>query len=124
MKILVVDDSPTMRRIVVGQLKQTGYSDIAEAEDGVQALQMLEADPFDLLLTDWNMPHMNGLELIVEVRQREALKELPIVVVTTRNSKGDIVAAMREGANNFIVKPFSPKILAEKINKVLQAQQS
>ena len=124
MKILVTDDSPTMRRIVVNQLKQTGYSDIVEAEDGAQALQKLETDSYDFLLTDWNMPHMSGLELIREVRQRDALKTLPIMVVTTRNSKGDIVTAMREGANNYVVKPFGPQVLAEKINKVIQAQEN
>ena len=121
MKILVADDSATMRRIVVNQLKQSGFSDVSEAEDGADALQKLKRDHFDLLLTDWNMPNMDGLQLIREVRQQEEFKSLPIVVVTTRNAKVDIITALKEGANNYVIKPFGPKTLKEKIAKVVLA---
>ena len=114
-KILVVDDSPSMRNIITGQLKQAGFSDIDQAEDGVQALEKLEAEVFDMILTDWNMPHMDGLELVRAIRSHEYLQHLPILVVTTRNTKNDVVAAIKEGANNYVVKPFGPEILKAKI---------
>lgn len=121
MTLMVVDDSPTMRRIIVGQLNQAGFTDIREAEDGVEALEELEKAPVDLLLTDWNMPNMDGLTLVKEIRSREALKHVPILVVTTRNAKEDVVVAVKAGANNFVVKPFGPSTLFEKIQKVMQA---
>ncbi len=124
MKVLVVDDSPTMRRIVVQMLKRLGYGDISEADHGKDALDRLQAEgDFDLMLTDWNMPVMNGLELVQAVRSDEQLSSLPIVMVTTRNMKQDIVAAMRAGVNNYATKPFDPKTIKEKIDKVLNAIQ-
>ena len=120
MKMLVVDDSPTMRRIVVQMLKRIGYSHILEANDGREALELLKAEgDFDMLLTDWNMPIMSGLELTQAVRSDETLSKLPILMVTTRNMKQDIVAAMRAGVNNYVTKPFDPKTIKEKIDKVL-----
>ena len=120
MKMLVVDDSPTMRRIVVQMLKRIGYSHILEANDGREALERLKAEgDFDMLLTDWNMPVMSGMELTQAVRGDETLSKLPILMVTTRNMKQDIVAAMRAGVNNYVTKPFDPKTIKEKIDKVL-----
>ena len=122
MKVLVVDDSPTMRRIVVQMLKRLGYGDISEANDGKEALGMLQGGSgFELLLTDWNMPVMNGLELVQAVRSDDQLSSIPILMVTTRNMKQDIVAAMRAGVNNYVTKPFDPKTIKEKIDKVLAA---
>jgi|TARA_B110000495_G_C23006925_1_gene594971 two-component system chemotaxis response regulator CheY len=101
MKVLVVDDSPTMRRIVGQMLKRLGYSDITEAGHGKDALERMQAaGDFELLLTDWNMPIMNGLELVEIVRADPQFEGLPILMVTTRNMKQDIVAAMRAGVNN------------------------
>ena len=121
MKVLVVDDSPTMRRIVVQMIKRLGYGDISEANDGKEALDLLQRGEFELLLTDWNMPIMSGLELVQAVRADEQLSSLPILMVTTRNMKQDIVAAMRAGVNNYVTKPFDPKTIKEKIDKVLAA---
>ncbi|MFT5086037.1 MAG: two-component system chemotaxis response regulator CheY [Candidatus Latescibacterota bacterium] len=124
MKVLVVDDSPTMRRIVVQMLKRLGYSDITEADHGKDALERMQAEgDFELLLTDWNMPIMNGLELVKIVRADPQFEGLPILMVTTRNMKQDIVAAMRAGVNNYVTKPFDPKTIKEKIDKVLNAVQ-
>ena len=122
MKVLVVDDSPTMRRIVVQMLKRLGYSKIVEADHGKDALNRLLTDgDFELLLTDWNMPIMNGLELVQAVRSNPKISNIPILMVTTRNMKQDIVAAMRAGVNNYVTKPFDPKTIKEKIDKVLSA---
>ena len=122
MKVLVVDDSPTMRRIVVQMLKRLGYGDISEANDGKEALGMLQGGSgFEQLLTDWNMPIMNGMELVQAVRSDDQLSSMPILMVTTRNMKQDIVAAMRAGVNNYVTKPFDPKTIKEKIDKVLAA---
>jgi two-component system, chemotaxis family, chemotaxis protein CheY len=119
--ILVVDDSPTMRRIIVSQLNKAGYPDVGEAEDGVHGMEELAEGGYDLVLTDWNMPNMDGLEFIRTIRSREEYKDMPILVVTTRNSKMDVIKAMKEGANNFVVKPFGPSALSDKIEKVLKA---
>ncbi len=122
MKMLVVDDSPTMRRIVVQMLKRIGYTQIIEAGDGKEALERLKAEgDFRMLLTDWNMPVMNGLELTQAVRSDAQLAKLPILMVTTRNMKQDIITAMRSGVNNYITKPFDPKTIREKIDKVMSA---
>lgn len=122
MKVLVVDDSPTMRRIVVQMLKRLGYSNIVEADHGKDALnRMLMDGDFELLLTDWNMPIMNGLELVQAVRTNPKISNIPILMVTTRNMRQDIVAAMRAGVNNYVTKPFDPKTIKEKIDKVLSA---
>lgn len=121
LRILVVDDSPTMRRIIIGQLSQAGFCDVGEAEDGLHGLEELERGDYNFVLTDWNMPNMDGLQFIQQIRSREKLKGLPILVVTTRNNKEDVVTAIKGGANNYVVKPFGPSTLSEKITKVLQA---
>ena len=118
LEILIVDGSLTMRRIIVNTLIKVGYSDIKEAEDGKDALAKLMAGKFDLLMTDWNMPNMNGLELVEAVRADANLKHIPILMVTTRNKKEDIVTAIKSGVNGYIVKPLDPKMLKAKINEI------
>jgi len=119
LKILIVDDSPTMRRILVNTVIKAGFSDVKEAEDGKDALAKLLAGNFDLLMTDWNMPNMNGLELVTAVRQEDKFKNLPILMVTTRNMKEDIVTAIKSGVNGYIVKPFDAKTLNAKIAELM-----
>ncbi len=120
MKFLVVDDSPTMRRILCNTLNEIGYDDLDEAEDGVQALTKLNRDNFDFLITDWNMPNMNGLELTKTVRSDSNLSKMPILMVTTRGMKNDVLAAMQAKVSNYVVKPFTAEILRQKIEMVLQ----
>lgn len=119
LKILIVDDSPTMRRILVNTVIKAGYSDVKEAEDGKDGLAKLMAGEYDLLMTDWNMPNMNGLELVQIVRADEKLKGIPILMVTTRNMKEDIVNAIKSGVNGYIVKPFDAKTLNAKITEIM-----
>jgi two-component system, chemotaxis family, chemotaxis protein CheY len=120
LKILIVDDSPTMRRILVNTVIKAGYTDVKEAEDGRDAFAKLLAGDFTLLMTDWNMPNMNGLELTQTVRTDEKLKNIPILMVTTRNMKEDIVNAIKSGVNGYIVKPFDTKTLNSKIAEVMK----
>lgn len=120
MKFLVVDDSPTMRRIVCNALQEIGYSEMTEAEDGKDALQKLDADAIDFVITDWNMPNMNGLDLAKSIRSDAQLSALPILMVTTRGMKEDVVQAMEADINNYVVKPFTPSVLKEKIDSILQ----
>lgn len=119
LKILAVDDSATMRRILKNTLSRAGYTDVVEAEDGVDAWAKLQAGGFNFIITDWNMPNMSGLELVNAIRESEKFKQIPIIMVTTRSVKDDIVAAMKAGANNYVVKPFTPDTLKEKIASVL-----
>ena len=118
MKFLVVDDSSTMRRIVVNSLQRIGFGDTVEAGDGKEAL-----DKFDpsvkFVITDWNMPNMTGTELAKALRDREDGKHVPILMVTARSVREDIIEAMEAGVNNYIVKPFTPQILKEKIDALL-----
>jgi two-component system chemotaxis response regulator CheY len=119
-KFLIVDDSSTMRRIVVNTLKSLGYNDYVEAEDGKVAYEKLTADDsINFIITDWNMPVMTGLELTKAIRANDKTKELPILMVTTRGIKEDIVQALQARVNNYVVKPFTPQILKEKIDLVL-----
>ncbi len=119
-KFLIVDDSNTMRRIVVNTLKSLGYNEYVEAEDGKVALEKLNADSsINFVITDWNMPVMTGLELTKAIRANERTKELPILMVTTRGVKEDIVQALQARVSNYVVKPFTPQILKEKIDLVL-----
>ncbi len=119
-KFLIVDDSNTMRRIVVNTLKSLGYNEYVEAEDGKVALEKLTADnSINFVITDWNMPVMTGLELTKAIRSNEATKDLPILMVTTRGVKDDIVQALQARVSNYVVKPFTPQILKEKIDLVL-----
>ena len=119
MKILVVDDSPTMRRILVNTVQKAGYSNIQEAEDGKDALAKLLAGDFEFLMTDWNMPNMSGLELVTAVREEGKLKDIPILMVTTRNMKEDIVNAIKIGVNGYIIQPFDAKTLNTKIEEIM-----
>ena len=119
LKILIVDNSPTMRRILANTAVKAGYSDIKEAEDGKDALAKLLAGDFDLLMTDWNIPLMSGLKLTEAVRAEEKLKKIPILMITTRNIKEDIVNAIKSGVNGYIIKPFDAKTLNEKIVEVM-----
>ena len=120
MMILAVDDSPTMRRIIINTLKRAGYEDVVEAEDGKDALAKLETENIDFVITDWNMPEMDGLTLVTNMRQSEAHSKIPVLMVTTRSVKDDIVEALKAGVNNYIVKPFTPDTLKEKIDQVLE----
>jgi two-component system, chemotaxis family, chemotaxis protein CheY len=121
MKFLVIDDSATMRRILVNSLQRIGYTDCVEAGDGREAL-----DKFDpaigFVITDWNMPNMSGLELARALRAHPEGKAVPILMVTTRSVREDIIAAIEAGVNNYIVKPFTPQVLKEKIDSVLSGQ--
>ena len=121
LKIIIVDDSPTMRRILVNTVQKAGFSDVQEAEDGKDALAKLMAGDFDLLMTDWNMPNMDGLELTTAVREDPKLKDIPILMVTTRNMKEDIVGAIKLGVNGYIVKPFDAKTLSVKIGEIMDS---
>ncbi len=122
MKILAVDDSATMRRIVKNQLKQVGYEDVDEATNGREALGMLNRTKYDLVITDWNMPEMSGLDLVTEVRKADGTKALPVLMVTTMSAKEDIVTAIKAGVNNYIVKPFDAPTLQAKIAQLLSAK--
>jgi two-component system, chemotaxis family, chemotaxis protein CheY len=119
MKFLVVDDSPTMRRIVNNSLKGLGYTDVIEAEDGKDALAKIEG--IDFIITDWNMPVMTGLEFTKAVRADDKYKHLPILMVTTRGVKDDIVEALQARVNNYVVKPFTPQVLKEKIDIIIKS---
>ncbi len=121
LKILAVDDSPTMRRIIVNTLKRAGFNDVAEASDGKDALAKLKVDKYDFVITDWNMPEMDGLTFVTQIRSSEELKDMPVLMVTTRSVKEDIIEAMKAGVNNYIVKPFTPETLSEKIGQVLKS---
>lgn len=121
MKFLVVDDSPTMRRIIVAQLGQLGYGEVEEADNGQAALERLKTQPFDFVLTDWNMPFMDGRSMVLELRQTPGIDQLPVVMVTTRNTKADVIDALKAGVNNYVVKPFKPSDLGKKIDAVLAA---
>ena len=120
LKFLVVDDSVTMRRIVVNTLKNIGYSDYVEAIDGRDALTKLnETSDVNFSITDWNMPEMSGLELVQSIRGSSSWADMPILMVTTRGVKEDIVEALKARVSNYVVKPFTPTILKEKIDQIL-----
>lgn len=120
MKFLVVDDSQTMRRIVNNALKSIGYNDIVEAEHGKDAITTLYVEKIDFIITDWNMPIMNGLELTKAVRADEQFCNLPILMVTTRGMKEDVMEALQAKVSNYVVKPFTPQVLKEKIDLILK----
>jgi two-component system, chemotaxis family, chemotaxis protein CheY len=119
-KFLVVDDSLTMRRIVTNALKSIGYDAVVEAGDGREAFTKLQAEGADFVITDWNMPEMNGLELVKTIRATEAYADMPVLMVTTRGNKTDVIDAMQARVNNYIVKPFTPQALKEKIDQILK----
>jgi two-component system chemotaxis response regulator CheY len=121
MKVLVVDDFATMRRILRNILKQVGFSRISESDDGKNALKELKKEKFDLVLCDWNMPEMSGLELLKAVRADTDLKDTPFVMVTAEAQKDNIVEAVKAGVNNYVVKPFTAETISEKLAKVFPA---
>ncbi|MYN11626.1 chemotaxis protein CheY [Pusillimonas sp. TS35] len=119
-KILVVDDFPTMRRIVKNLLKDLGFENVDEAEDGAQGLEKLRNGNFDFVVSDWNMPNMDGLEMLKHIRADPALKALPVLMVTAEAKKENIIAAAQAGANGYVVKPFTAATLEEKLNKIFE----
>ncbi len=120
MKILVVDDFPVMRRIVKTLMKQNGFTNFIEAEDGQLALETLKHTPdIEFIISDWNMPNMTGIELLKAVRADENLKKLPFLMVTAEAEKDNIIEAVKSGVSNYIVKPFTAQTLGEKISKIL-----
>ena len=118
MKVLVVDDFATMRRILKNILKEIGFSNISEAENGKDALKELKNNKYDLILCDWNMPEMSGLELLKQVRADDGLKGLPFVMVTAEAQKDNIIEAGQAGVTNYVVKPFTAQTINEKLVKV------
>jgi two-component system, chemotaxis family, chemotaxis protein CheY len=119
MRILAVDDNPTMRRIILNTLRRAGYNNIIEAFSGRDALARLQIEDIDLVLTDWDMPEMNGLELVSNLRKMDKFKTLPIIMISTRSIKEDIIKALQTGVNCYIVKPFTPDILKQKIKQII-----
>jgi two-component system, chemotaxis family, chemotaxis protein CheY len=117
MKFLVIDDSATMRRIVVNSLQRIGFTEVVEAGDGVEALKAFDAS-VGFVITDWNMPNMSGIEFVRALRARPDGASVPVLMVTTRSVKEDIVAAIEAGVSNYIVKPFTPQVLKEKIDQL------
>jgi two-component system, chemotaxis family, chemotaxis protein CheY len=118
--ILIVDDFASMRRIVKGTLKSIGFNNFIEAEDGVIALKMLEKEKIDLIISDWIMPNMNGLEFLKAVKGNDKFKNIPFIMVTAEGQKGNVLEAINAGVSNYIVKPFTPETLQAKLKKVLQ----
>lgn len=118
MRFLVVDDFSTMRRIVRNLLKELGYTNVDEAEDGQIALSKLQAGGFDFVVTDWNMPNMDGLTLLQTIRATPTLKHLPVLMVTAEAKKENIIAAAQAGASGYVVKPFTAATLGEKLQKI------
>jgi len=119
-KFLVVDDSLTMRRIVINTLKSIGFDNVVEAADGKDAVAKLMSEGADFLITDWNMPEMSGLDLTKWVRANQQFAEIPILMITTRGNKEDVIEAMKMRVNNYIVKPFTAPGLKEKIDQILK----
>jgi len=120
-KVLIVDDFATMRKVVRNLLKQVGYEDIVEAEDGVMALKALKSQKIDVIVSDWNMPNMTGLELLKAVRADEELAKTPFLMVTAEALQDNVVAAVKAGVNNYIVKPFTAEVLNDKIKKNMES---
>ena len=123
LKFLVVDDFSTMRRIVRNLLKELGFSNVDEAEDGVAALHKLKSGTFDFVVSDWNMPNMTGIDLLRAIRADAALKHLPVLMITAEAKKENIVEAAQAGASGYVVKPFTAATLDEKLNKIFQTMQ-
>lgn len=119
-KFLVVDDFSTMRRIVRNLLKELGYSNVEEAEDGVDGLNKLKGGGFDFVVSDWNMPNMDGLTMLQNIRKDSSLASLPVLMVTAEAKKENIIAAAQAGANGYVVKPFTAATLDEKLSKIFE----
>ena len=120
MKVLVVDDFATMRRILKNVLKQIGFTNIIEADDGSTALAMLKKDKVDLILSDWNMPKVSGLELLKAVRSDESMKNIPFLMVTAEGQKDSVIQAVQAGVSNYIVKPFTAETIKEKLAQIFK----
>lgn len=119
MRILVIDDFQTMRRIIINLLRQLGFANVVEADDGTTGWERLEAEPIDLVISDWNMPQMTGLELLQKVRASEQHKTVPFIMVTAEGKRENVITAVQSGVNNYIVKPFNAATLKEKLVKVI-----
>ena len=117
--IISADDSSTMRRIIKNTLQKLGFETILEAGNGVEALEVMSKNKIDMIVTDWNMPEMDGLTFVKAVRAKDEYKDLPILMITTEAAKEDILTALRSGVNNYVVKPFTPETLQEKVFKLL-----
>ncbi|CFQ36197.1 MULTISPECIES: chemotaxis response regulator CheY [Yersinia] len=120
LRFLVIDDFATMRRIVRNLLQDLGFKNIDEAEDGLDALTKLRASKFDFVISDWNMPNLDGLQLLSEIRKDENLNKIPVLMVTAEAKKENIIAAAQAGANGYVVKPFTAATLEEKLNKIFE----
>lgn len=120
LKILVVDDFPTMRRIIRNLLKDLGYENVDEAEDGAMGLEKLRNGSFDFVVSDWNMPNLDGLEMLKQIRADAKLSKLPVLMVTAEAKKENIIAAAQAGANGYVVKPFTAATLEEKLNQIFE----
>jgi Response regulator containing CheY-like receiver, AAA-type ATPase, and DNA-binding domains len=120
MKILVVDDMSTMRRIVKNILKQIGFNNLEEAENGQDALAKLHADTYGFVVSDWNMPIMMGIDLLRAIRADEKLKTIPVLMVTAEAQKENLMEAVQAGVSNYVVKPFTAETMQEKINKIFK----
>lgn len=120
MKILIVDDFSTMRRIIKNLLRDLGFTNTAEADDGSTAWPMLKSGEFDFLVTDWNMPQMSGLDLLKAVRADDKLKHLPVLMVTAEAKRDQIIEAAQAGVNGYVVKPFTAQALQDKIEKIFE----
>ena len=118
MKVLVVDDFATMRRIVRNILKQLGFTNIVEADDGTTALEIMKTDKVDLVLCDWNMPKVSGLDLLKQMKADSDLKNIPFLMITAEAQKQNIIEAVKTGVSNYIVKPFTADTIAEKLKKI------
>lgn len=120
MKILIVDDFSTMRRIIKNLLRDLGYNNTQEADDGSTALPMLQKGDFDFVVTDWNMPGMQGIDLLKAIRADDSLKHLPVLMVTAEAKREQIIAAAQAGVNGYVVKPFTAATLKEKLDKIFE----
>ena len=120
MKILVVDDMSTMRRIVKNILKQLGFNNLEEAENGQEALTKLKADTYGFVVSDWNMPVMMGIDMLRAIRADEKLKKIPVLMVTAEAQKENMMEAVQAGVSNYVVKPFTAETMQEKINKIFK----
>ena len=124
MRILIVDDFSTMRRIVKNLLADLGYANVAEADDGNTALPMLKAGGFQFVVTDWNMPGMTGIDLLKAIRAEPTMKALPVLMVTAESQREQILEAAKAGVNGYIIKPFTAQSLAEKLQKIFERLQA
>ena len=118
MKIIVVDDFSTMRRIIKNILRQLELNNVQEADDGATAWPKIQSEPFDLVITDWNMPKMSGLELLKNIRNDDNLKDIPVLMVTAEALKENIIEAVKAGVSNYIIKPFTAETMQEKLEKI------